>query len=94
MLIRPRSASFVRTLPTVNGVLDSTHQRWLNLLRQEVSQKNADARFAKVCWVSQDAPTQQYRVSLKYRGPRKGDRYMTPKQFAYAVDVYVHRRLR
>jgi len=32
------------------------------------------------------------RVTLKYRGPRRGHLYHSPKATAHAVDVYVHDR--
>jgi hypothetical protein len=77
-----RSEYFQFTLPVVNGQIQQ--RAAVDALRDVCAFKNASARRAgvKIRWA----------VDFKYRGPRFGARYMSPKQTAYAVDVYSYPR--
>ena len=74
------SQNYLFTLPVVHGVIQDPQQR-LPQLRLECRAENAliakDTRFV---------------VDLKYRGPRCGQHYNTPRDAADAVDVYLRER--
>ena len=78
-----RSTSYTGTFPVRGGQLSNMDARLLASFRISINHIPAVRRNG--CTVTR-------RVNLKYRGPRNGDRYLTPKHLAYAVDVYVHDR--
>ena len=76
------STNYRFTLPVVNGVIQDP-EHTLDRLR-------AICAFENRGWQCQVG--RRWVVDLKYRGPRCGQHYNTPRDAAYAVDVY--RRLR
>ena len=77
-----RSQNYQFTLPVVQGVIQDP-QGLLRRLQSACHTENQRARLA-------DGPTRPTRwvVDLKYRGPRCGHYYNTPRDAAYAVDIY------
>jgi hypothetical protein len=86
-----RSHTYRFTLPVIGGVIWDTHGR-LDTLRAVVSGDNALLRRTRIVTIVPQTVTHRYVIDLKYRGPRRGARYNTPKQYATAVDVYLRLR--
>lgn len=66
-------------------------------LRARFKELNRDRSLRHVLascfWPPAGVPdNHRYVIELKYRGPRMGNRYRTPREFANAVDVYVYHR--
>lgn len=82
-----RSTSYCFTLPVVNGDIQDDGR--LDALYDEIATTNADIRLDTRC-----RHQRRYRVviDLKWRGPRHGQRYDSPRQYAHAVDVYARAR--
>lgn len=77
------SKGYRLTLPVINGEIQDTNED-LARLRREVRQFNA----------RRNRGVTRYRrvIDLKWRGPRMGRPYTTPRDVAYAVDVYDRQR--
>jgi hypothetical protein len=76
------SPSYQLTLPVINGgIVDPDGD--LARIRLWVRQSNA---------LRVPGSARRQIINLKYRGPRVGNRYNTPRDTAYAVDVYVSAR--
>jgi hypothetical protein len=82
-----RSQHYQYTLPVVDGVIQDPQQT----LTQLRAQCRADNQQQRRAYGRMRGPT-RWVIELKYRGPRCGQPYNTPKDAAYAVDVY--KRLR
>ena len=80
------STNYQFTLPVVRGVIQDP-QNTLGRLQYACIAENQRRRVR----VGPPCPT-RWVVDLKYRGPRGGRPYTTPREAAYAVDVY--KRLR
>jgi len=80
-----RSEYYRFTLPVVEGEIHDPAQA-LATLRATVRQWNANRRAIG----GEDSP--RLYLQVKYRGPRMGQRYNTPRDAAYAADVYLNRR--
>jgi len=61
-------------------------------LRARFKELNRDRSLRHVLGPCRVPDNHRYVIELKYRGPRMGNRYRTPREFADAVDVYVHHR--
>lgn len=78
-----RSTYYQFTLPVVNGEIQDSNGE-LAQLRYAVRQSNA----RRIRGLSR----RRHVLDLKYRGPRLGNRYNTPRAVAYAADVYLYWR--
>ena len=77
------STNYQFTLPVVRGVIQDP-QNTLGRLQYACIAENQRRRVRIIgpCWPG------RWVVDLKYRGPRCGQHYNTPRDAAYAVDVY------
>lgn len=81
-----RSTGYRFTLPVRGGVPVDLGRK-LAALRRDVAEHNRDARDLGVL-----PRHQRLTISVKYRGPRFGNRYNSPRATAVACDVYVYRK--
>lgn len=78
-----RSTYYQFTLPVVNGEIQDPNGE-LAQLRCAVRQSNA----RRIRGLSR----RRHVLDLKYRGPRLGNRYNTPRDAAHSADVYLYWR--
>lgn len=89
-----RTDAYRGTMTVINGEIRPDDATSLEILKQRLATANRErrARARLVDRLDADDDVIAHRVTLCYRGPRHGHYYVSTKQTAYAVDVYVHPR--
>lgn len=85
-----RTENYRFTLPVVHGIIQDDGR--LDTLRQRVADDNGKRSRARRTWPTPTPERRRFVIDLKWRGPRHGSYYNTPRQYACAVDVYVRLR--
>lgn len=93
-LQQPRTPAYRATLAVQHGEIHDS-VGLVQRLRDAAAQENAYRTLDREAWDISGHPPRYWkvqRVELKYRGPRRGNRYRTPRETATHVDVYLYER--